>query len=67
MTKSLCDSLLVVPDSELQVPWDDTLLLVVARGVASELENLSSKVLENSREVYWRRIVASAEARKSAK
>ena len=45
------DSLLVVPDSELQVPWDDTLLLVVARGVARELENLGSEVLEDSREV----------------
>ena len=44
--------LLIVTDGELQVTGHDTLLLVVARGVASELKNLGSKVLENSREVY---------------
>ena len=32
---------------------DDTLLLVVARRVASELENLGSEVLEDSSEVDW--------------
>ena len=44
-------SLFVIPDGKLQVTGDDTLLLVVARGVASELKNLGSKVLEDSREV----------------
>ena len=35
----------------MQVPWDDTLLLVVARGIASELKDLSSKVFENGGEI----------------
>lgn len=43
--------LLIVPDSELKVAGDDTGLLVVARGVASQLENLSSEILENGGEV----------------
>ena len=44
-------SLLVVADGELQVAGDDTLLLVIAGSVASELENLGSEVLENGRKV----------------
>jgi len=43
--------LLVVPDGELKVPGDDTGLLVVAGGVASQLENLGSEVLEHGSEV----------------
>jgi hypothetical protein len=43
--------LLIVPDGELEMAGDDTGLLVVARGVASQLENLSSEVLENGGEV----------------
>ena len=43
--------LLIVADGELEVTGDDTGLLVVARGVASKLEDLSSQVLENSGEV----------------
>ena len=43
--------LLIVPDGELEVARHDTLLLVVARSVARELENLSSKVLKHRREV----------------
>ena len=43
--------LLVVADGELEVAGDDTGLLVVARGVASQLEDLSRQVLEDSREV----------------
>ena len=43
--------LLIVADGELEVTRDDTGLLVVARGVASKLEDLSSQVLENSGEV----------------
>ena len=39
--------LLIVPDSELQVPRHNTLLLVVTGGVASELENLSCEVLKD--------------------
>lgn len=43
--------LLIVPDGELQVAGDDTGLLVVTGGVASQLENLSSEVLENGGQV----------------
>lgn len=43
--------LLVISDGELQVTWDDTSLLVVAGGVASQLEDLSSQVFEDSCEV----------------
>ena len=43
--------LLIVADGELQMPGDDTGLLVVTGGVASQLENLSSEVLENGGEV----------------
>ncbi len=46
-------SLLVVPDSKLQVPRHDTLLLVVASRVTRELEDLGSKVLEDRREVDY--------------
>ena len=45
--------LLVVADSQLQVTGDDTGLLVVAGGVASQLEDLSSQVLEYGSQVYW--------------
>ena len=43
--------LLIVADGKLQVTGDDTGLLVVAGGVASQLENLSSQVLENGSQV----------------
>lgn len=45
--------LLVVTDSELQVTGHDTLLLVITSRVASKLENLGSKVLEDGREVDY--------------
>ena len=44
--------LLVVADGELDVARDDALLLVVAGCVASELEDLSGEVLEDSSEVH---------------
>lgn len=50
VTKQLVQ-LLVVADGELQVAGDDTGLLVVAGGVASQLEDLSSEVLEDGSEV----------------
>jgi hypothetical protein len=50
-TKRAVYALLVVANGKLQVTRDNTLLLVVARSVASEFENLSGKVLENSREI----------------
>ena len=43
--------LLIVADGELDVARDDALLLVVARGVARELEDLSREVLEDGGEV----------------
>ena len=43
--------LLVVSDGKLKMTGDDTGLLVVARGVASQLENLSRKIFQNSGEV----------------
>ena len=43
--------LLIVADGELQVTRDDTLLLVIARSVTGQLENLSSEVFEDSGEV----------------
>jgi len=43
--------LLIVPDGELKVTRDDTGLLVVTSGVTSQLEDLSSQVLENGSEV----------------
>lgn len=43
--------LFIVADGELKVTRDDTGLLVVTGGVASQLEDLSSQVLEDSGEV----------------
>ena len=45
--------LLVVSDSQLQVPWDDPGLLVVTGSIASQLEDLSAQVLEHSSQVDW--------------
>jgi len=45
--------LLIVADGELDVPGDDAALLVVAGGVACELEDLGGKVLEDGGEVHW--------------
>jgi len=45
--------LLIVADGELDVPGDDAALLVVAGGVASELEDLGGKVLEDGGKVHW--------------
>lgn len=43
--------LLIVADGELEMSGDDTGLLVVAGGVASQLENLGSEVLKDGGEV----------------
>lgn len=43
--------LLIVADSELEMTGNDTGLLVVAGGVASQLEDLSGEVLEDGSEV----------------
>jgi hypothetical protein len=43
--------LLIVADGELQMTGDDTSLLVVTGSVTGQLEDLSSKVLEDGGEV----------------
>ena len=55
MPLELSYSLLVVPDSKLEMPRNDTLLLVVASRVTRELEDLGSEVLEHSRQVDYTR------------
>ena len=45
--------LLVVSDGELEMARDDTGLLVVTGGVASQFEDFSSEVLEHGSEVHW--------------
>merc|ERR1719381_400147 len=45
--------LLVVSDSNLQMPWDDARLLVVPGSVASQLQDLSSQILHYSCHVHW--------------
>jgi hypothetical protein len=39
--------LLIISDGELEMTWDDTCLLVVTRGITSQLEDFGSEVLEN--------------------
>ena len=46
--------LLIVPDGELQVAGNDTGLLVIAGGVASQFEDFGGQVLENSGQVDGR-------------
>ena len=43
----------VVPDGKLEMPGVDSLLLVVTGSVASQLEDLSSKVLHDGGQVDW--------------
>ena len=45
--------LLVVPDGQLKMPGVDPQLLVVTGGVASQLKDLSSQVLDNCSQVDW--------------
>merc|ERR1719174_854539 len=45
--------LIVVADSELDVSWHDSALLVVLGGVASEFEDLSGEVLKDGGEIDW--------------
>ena len=45
--------LLVVLDRELEMARNNTLLLVVASGIACEFENLSGKVFEDSSKVNY--------------
>jgi hypothetical protein len=43
--------LLVISDGKLEMTWDDTGLLVVTGSIASQLEDFSRKILEDSCEV----------------
>jgi len=43
--------LLIVADGELEMTGDDTGLLVVTGGVSSQLEDLSSQILEDGSEI----------------
>lgn len=45
--------LLIVADGKLQMTRNDTGLLVVTSGIASQLEDFSSKVLEHGGQVDW--------------
>ena len=45
--------LLIVADGELQMPGDDTGLLVITSGVTSQFENFSCEVLKDGSEVDW--------------
>ena len=43
----------IPPDGKLQMPRDDSGLLVVPGGIASQLQNLSSQVLHDRSHVDW--------------
>lgn len=59
----MSDLLLVVPNGQLQVSRHDTLFLVVACSIASQLEDLGGKIFEYSSEVYLRPISSSEKTR----
>ena len=50
-TREKLVQLLVITDGELKMTGDDSRLLVVTGGVASQLEDLSGEVLEDGRQV----------------
>merc|ERR1711977_528971 len=43
--------LLVISDGQLDVPWDDPGLLVIAGGISSQLEHLGGKVFQDCGQV----------------
>jgi len=45
------DVLFIIPDCKLQVTRDNTLLLVIASGITSKLENFRSQILKNGSEI----------------
>ena len=53
-TREKLVQLLVITDGELKMTGDDSRLLVVTGGVASQLEDLSGEVLEDGRQVDGR-------------
>jgi hypothetical protein len=46
--------LLIVADRQLNVAWHDTVLLVVARRVAGELQDFGRQVLHDGSQIHWR-------------
>ena len=50
------DVLLIVSDGKLKMPRNNTLLLVIAGGIASKLKNLGGEIFEDGGKVYWKRI-----------
>ena len=45
--------ILILPDSKLEVPWNDARLLVVPGSVTSQLQDLGSQVLHDCCHVNW--------------
>ena len=45
--------ILILPDSKLEVPWNDARLLVVPGSVTSQLQDLGSQVLHDCCHVDW--------------
>jgi hypothetical protein len=50
------DILFIIPDCELQVTRDNTLLLIITSCIASKLENFCSQILKNGSEINWRKM-----------
>ena len=46
--------ILILPDSKLEVPWNDARLLVVPGSITSQLQDLGSQVLHDCCHVDWR-------------
>jgi hypothetical protein len=45
--------LLIVANGKLEMTGDNSTLLVIARGITSQLENLSGEILKHSSQVDW--------------
>lgn len=54
--QSSCDSLFVITNSQLEMPWVDAALLVIAGSIASELKDFCSQILEHSREINYEHV-----------
>jgi hypothetical protein len=49
--ESPANSLFVIPNGKLQVPRHDTLLLIIASSIASQLQDLGGKIFKNSSKI----------------
>ena len=43
----------VIPNGQLEMPWNNTLFLVIAGGITSQLKDLSGQVLQNGSEINY--------------